>query len=128
MVRHYHLSPVRHKDLRLRNSLIHDTLNLTEQNRNVQRHAVSDDAGGMIIKHTGRQRVQRKFSIIIYDCVARIGSALKTDDDVRLLSKHVCNLAFSLVSPVCSHNCFYHNLLSLHWLSAQGVYPRPAPV
>ena len=36
-------------------------------------------------------------------------TTLKTDDNIRILSKHVGNLTFSLVSPVCSYNRFYHD-------------------
>ena len=110
MIGHHHLRAVRHQDLRRRNALIHNALNLPEQNRNIQRHAVSDNAGGVVVEHAGRQCVQRKLSVVIYDGVACVGSALKPDDNIGLLGEHIRNLAFSLISPVCSYDCFYHNL------------------
>ena len=33
-----------------------------------------------------------------------VASALETDDDVRLLGQHVCNLTFTLVAPVDPHD------------------------
>ena len=110
MIRHHNLRTVGYKNLRGRNSLLHNALNLVEQNRNIQCDSISNDAGGVIVKYTRRQAVQRELSVIIYDCVACVCTALKTDDDIRLLSKHICDLALSLVTPVGAYDCFYHSL------------------
>ena len=37
-----------------------------------------------------------------------ICSALKTNDNIRMLGEHIRDFTFSLVSPVCSDYCFYH--------------------
>ena len=50
-----------------------------------------------------------EFTVIIYDGVTRIGSTLKSYDDIGFLSKHICDLAFTFISPVCSYYCSYHN-------------------
>ena len=42
--------------------------------------------------------MQRKFAVIVDDGVARIGASLESYDNIRLLSEHIGNLAFSLVS------------------------------
>ena len=75
----------------------------------IQRHTVSDDAGGMIVKHTARQRMQCKFAVIVFDRVPCVGSTLKTDDDVCILCKHVRDFSFSFIAPVCSNYCFNHS-------------------
>ena len=71
----------------------------------------------MAIKDAGRKRVQRELTIIIHDRVTRVRSALKTDDDIRLRGEHICDLALSLIAPVCTNNCLnhiiLHNLLEL---------------
>ena len=58
-----------------------------------------------------------EFTVIIYDGVARIGSTLKSYDDIGFLSKHVSDLAFTLISPICSYYCSYHNTVSSLCLS-----------
>ena len=39
-----------------------------------------------------------EFTVIIYDGVARIGSTLKSYDDISFLSKHICDLAFTFIA------------------------------
>ena len=60
--------------------------------------------------------MERKLSILIYDCVTGIGSALKTDDHIRLIGQSIGDLALSFVSPVRSYNCFYHSRSSLFFV------------
>ena len=52
--------------------------------------------------------MQTEFSVIVYDRVAGIGTALKTDDDIRLFGHHIGDLALAFISPVCAYNCLYH--------------------
>ena len=110
VIGHHHLRPVRHQNLRFGHAPVHQTLNFFYQCWNMQSHAISDHTGGMIVKYSRRKCMQRELSIIIYNRMARIGSALETYDDVGFLSKHIRNLAFSLVTPVCSDDSFYHFL------------------
>lgn len=56
-------------------------------------------------------RVLNELSIIIYNCMACIGTTLKTDNNIRILCEHISNLTFTFVSPVCAYNCFYHELI-----------------
>ena len=49
-----------------------------------------------------------KLTIIVYNCMSCIGSPLKTNDNIRLLSQHIRNLTFSLVAPISAHYCFNH--------------------
>ncbi len=109
MIGHHHLRPIRHQNLRSRNAALHNALNLPEQHRNIERHAIADDACGVIIKYAGGKCVQGKFSIIVHNGVACICPSLKADNNIRLLSQHIGNLALSFISPVCSNNCFNHS-------------------
>ncbi len=52
--------------------------------------------------------MQRKFAIIIDNGMPRVGASLKTYDDVCLLRKHIRDLSFALVTPICSNYRFYH--------------------
>ena len=47
-------------------------------------------------------------AVIIHNCVARIGAALKTDNNICLLAEHIGDFPFALVSPICSYNRLYH--------------------
>ena len=38
-----------------------------------------------------------------------VRSTLEADNDIGFLCQHIGNLAFSLVSPVCTNNCFNHS-------------------
>ena len=68
--------------------------------------------------------MQCELSVLVNDRVSRIRTALKADDDVRLGGKHVCDLAFSFVAPVCSDNCLNHELCVLLMSdSASPLYP-----
>ena len=83
-------------------------LQLFEQHRDVQGHAVADDVGDMAVKHAGRQSVQGKLAVVVDDGVAGVGAALEPDDDIRFRRQHVGDFAFALVAPVGAYDCFYH--------------------
>ena len=53
-----------------------------------------------------------KLSIVVDNRMSGICSSLKADDDIGLLCEHVRNLTFSLISPVSTYYCFYHNISS----------------
>ena len=52
--------------------------------------------------------MQGKLPVAVLDGMAGVGAALEADDDVGLIGKHVRDLAFALVSPVCSYYCCDH--------------------
>ncbi len=52
--------------------------------------------------------MQGELAVIVYNGMSRIGSSLKTDDDIRILRHHIRDLTFSLIAPVCTYDCFYH--------------------
>ena len=109
MVGHQQLNPVRYHQLGCRNACIGDGLDLCHELGNVQRYAVADDIHGAGVAGTGRDQVQGKLSVIVDDGVASIGAALKANDNIRGLREQVCDLAFPLVTPVGTHNCFHHS-------------------
>ena len=53
--------------------------------------------------------MQCEFTVIVFDGMPRIGSALKTDDDIRALGQGIRDLSFSFVAPISAHNCCHHN-------------------
>ena len=56
--------------------------------------------------------MKRKFTIIIYNCMACICTTLKSYNNVCFLSKCIGNLALTFITPVSTNNCFYHNFNS----------------
>ena len=52
--------------------------------------------------------MEREAAIIVDYGVSRVGSALKAYDDVRLLGKHIRDLALAFITPVGSYNSSYH--------------------
>ena len=52
--------------------------------------------------------MKRKLPVIIYNRMPRIGPALKTDNNVRLLRQHIRDLSFSFIAPIGAYHCFYH--------------------
>ena len=58
-------------------------LRLSIQINTVKRYAIADNAGNVPVKHAGRQGMQRELAVIVYNCVSRIRSSLKTHHDIR---------------------------------------------
>ena len=108
MIRHYYLRSVRNKQLRRGNSLLYHLIQLVKKHGYIQRYAVSYNIGSALRENARRQCMKRKFTIIIDNGMTCITSALETDDNVRLFCKHICDLAFSFVSPVSTYNCSNH--------------------
>ena len=103
---------VRNQHLRSRYAAFYQRVDLFDQEGNVQSHTVSQHAGGVFIKHAGRQHVQSEFSIVVFDSMACVASSLKSDDNVRPLSQCVCDFAFSFVAPIGAYDCFDHFVTS----------------
>ena len=80
---------------------------------NIQRHAVADDAGGVVVAHAGGHQVECKAPMLVNDGVSRICAALKANNNIALGSKHIRDLALTFIAPVCSYNSLYHMCLLL---------------
>ena len=52
--------------------------------------------------------MQCKFSVFVYNSVTCVCTALKSDYDVTVSGKHICNLTLTFIAPVCTNYCFYH--------------------
>jgi len=113
MVRHENLGPVRNQNPGLWHAPLHQRLNFLNQIRYIESHTIADDAGGMLVKHAGWKKVKGKLAVIIDNGMACITSALETDDNVRLLGKHIRNLTLSFVTPVSTYNCSNHTKILL---------------
>ena len=72
-----------------------------------------NDACGVMIEYTRGQQVQCETTVLIDNRMTGVASALETDDDVRLLGQHVCNLTFTLVAPVGANDSSYHSFILL---------------
>ena len=118
MIRHNYLRPVRNKDFRHRDAALNYAVDFLQKFFNVKSHAITDDIYGVIVKHARRQCMQCKTSVIIDDCMSRICSALKANNDVGLCCKHIRDFAFSLVAPVGADYSLYHvykHLLNIYF-------------
>ena len=111
MVRHQKLHSVRHQDLRLGYAALHKGLQFLREFRDIESHAVSDHVRDVRGKHAGGQQVQSKAAVLIDDGMARVGSPLEPDNNIRLLGKHIRDLAFSFIAPVCSYDRFYRHMI-----------------
>ena len=49
-----------------------------------------------------------ELSIIVYNGMSGVCSALESHDDVGILCQHICDLTFPFISPVCSYNSGNH--------------------
>ena len=112
MIRHQHLRPIGNQQVWSGNTPIGNFLNLLEQVRNVEGYSISQNTGGMIVKDPGRQHMKRELPVIVYNRVTGVASALKADNNIRLLRKHVRDFSFSFVAPVGADYCFYHLIFS----------------
>ena len=108
MIAHDDLSPVGDKDLRHGDIFLHDGVDLLHQFLHIESDSVSDNARCVVIKNSGRKGVQGKFAVVIDDSVTGIGTALKTDDNVSLLGKHIRDFSLAFISPVRSYYCCNH--------------------
>ena len=110
MIRHYNLCPVRYQYIRLRYSYINQRLNFLCEILDTQCNTVAYNISDFCIENTRRQLMKCKFSVMVDDCVTCIAAALKSYYHIGILCKHICNFAFALVAPVCSNDCFNHEI------------------
>ena len=103
VIRHDHLCAFRHHQARP-DPFLMQGLGLLEKLSDVQRHAVSDDIDGVVVKHAARKLVQGEFPILIDDGVAGVAAALKADDYIRLGGEDVGDFSLPLITPVRAHD------------------------
>ena len=108
VIGHDELAPFGDHDLRGRNASFLDAFQFSEENGNVQGHSVADDVHDILVEDARRKGMKGKFAVLVLNGMARVGTALKADDDIRLVGQRVRDLSFSLVAPVGAYYCFYH--------------------
>ena len=64
----------------------------------------------MLIKHAGWKEMKGKFAVVVNNGMSCITSALKAYNNVRLLGKHIRNLALAFIAPVSTYNCSDHTI------------------
>ena len=107
VIGHQDLRAIGHQQLRVQPRLFH-IRQLFAEFLDTQRHAVADDAGGVVIAHPAGHQMEREASFVVDDGMTGVGAALKPHDNVRLFGKHIGDFAFALVAPVGADNCFNH--------------------
>ena len=70
----------------------------------VQRDTIAQNIHYAASENAGRQKMQRKLSLVIDDGVAGVAAALIAHDDVKLVGQVVDHTTFSLIAPVDSHD------------------------
>ena len=78
-------------------------VDLLHQADGIDHDTVADHAGGAFSKNAGGDEVQDALRRANDDRVAGVGAALGADDDVRLLSQEVDDLALALIAPLGAH-------------------------
>ena len=86
-------------------------VHLLEQHGGVHHASVADHGRHVRVDHAGRDETQRKRLITDDDGVTGVVATLISNDDVRILGKQVCNLAFALITPLrADHDRCGHSL------------------
>ena len=96
--------------MRCRYAPLYQLVDLVKYFWNIQCNTVADNVGNMAVEHARRQCVKRKFAVIVDNRMSGICTALR---------KHICNLAFSFIAPVCTYYCFNH--FSSHSAAKSGI-------
>ena len=68
--------------------------------------------------------MQRKFTIVIYNCVTCICTTLKSDNNIRCFRQHICYFTFSFVAPVGSDNRSYHIFILAFMAFSRKYLPK----
>src|SRR5439155_10060218 len=76
------------------------SLELPDQHRGVDHHAVADHAYLARVEDPGRDQVELELLPVADDRVAGVVAALEADDDVGPLGQQVGELALALVAPL----------------------------
>ena len=108
MIRHKDLAAFRNKKLGIKPGFFY-IIEFADEFIDIQRNAVSDDANGVFAAHAAGHKVQGKSAVLVNDCVARVGTTLKTYNNICLLGKHICDLTLALIAPVRTDYCSNHN-------------------
>ena len=77
-----------------------ERVDLGQQHRRVDHHAVADDRGDVVVEDSARHQLESEGLAVDDDRVTRVVAALVADDQVHLLGDEVGELALALVAPL----------------------------
>ena len=81
MIRHNDLHSVGNEDLWL-NAVFLKVSHLLDEVLNAESNTVADDVRSVVVKYSRRKLMQSKLAVVVYDSVAGIAAALKSDYNV----------------------------------------------
>jgi hypothetical protein len=77
-----------------------ELVDLGDQHRRVDHHAVADDGGDVGVEDAARDQLEGERLLAHHDGVARVVAALVADDHAHLLGEEVGELPLALVPPL----------------------------
>ena len=107
MIRHYYLDSVGDHELRVEAPLLQVVV-LVDELVDIERNAVTDYVYNVLVAYTGRHEMQSESAVFVDDGVSCVGTALESDDYIRIAGQKVRDLALSFIAPVCAYNCLDH--------------------
>ncbi len=108
MIGHHDLCPVADEQLGHGHATRSQGIQLFQQSFDIQCNAGADHIVYILMEHAGGQQMQRELAIFIDNGVACVGTALKADNHIALLSKKIGHLAFAFVAPVSAYDGMNH--------------------
>ncbi len=100
VVRHDQVRVARQLHARGVDALALEHVELVDEHRGVDDHAVADDGGDVRVEHAARHQLQREHLVADDDAVARVVTTLVANDEVALLRQVVGEAALALVTPL----------------------------
>ena len=89
---------------------------LGDEHRRVDHHAVADHRGDVRVEHAARHQLQREHLAVDHDAVAGVVAALVAHDQVALLGQVVGEAALALVTPLgADDHRARHAALTSNW-------------
>ena len=98
-----------------------EAIHFTYQFAGIKHHSVSDHAQFVSMKDSGGDKVENMLLPVYDQRVAGIVSALKPDDEIRLFSKQIDNLALTFIAPLSAHYDYIRHVFI--FLSSHIVRP-----
>jgi hypothetical protein len=90
-----------------------DLLKLVNEFVDIKRNTVADNAGGVVVAHAARHKMQCKSAVLVNDCVTCVRAALKANNNIALFGEHIGDFTFAFVAPIGAYYCSYHFGFSL---------------
>ncbi len=109
VVRQHEVGAVGDAEVRGRDAMRGEHLELLDEARQVHDRPGTDDAERVRVEDPGRDEVELEGAVLVDDGVAGVAAALESDDEVGLLRQIVGDLAFAFVAPLrTDHRGHWH--------------------